>query len=123
MTQSHSSTSEIVALVAARGPFESHAQAETAVRATLLALKAALQPEEWTELASELPAQPKREAGGASAPEPPRVTSLDEFYAYVAKAEAAPIARALEHAQIVCGVLAEAALSSATITRLQKHAP
>lgn len=122
MTESHSSNSEIVALVEARGPFESHGQAEAAVRATLLALKAALHPEEWAELASELPAQPDGEAGGSSEA-PPTVTCVGEFYAHVAKAEAVPVARALEHAQIVCGVLAEAALSPTTITRLQKHAP
>lgn len=124
MTESHSSNSEIVALVTARGPFESHGQPEAAVRATLLALKAALRPDEWAELARELPAQPDGgEAGVSSEAEPPPVTSVDEFYALVAKAEAVPVARALEHAQIVCGVLAEAALSPATVTRLQKHAP
>lgn len=58
MTDSHSSNSEIVAFVAARGPFESYGQAEAAVRATLLALMAALQPDECAELARELSAQP-----------------------------------------------------------------
>jgi len=49
--------------------------------------------------------------------------NVDEFYARVGEAEPAPVARALEHAQIVCGVLAEAVLSPATTIRLQKHVP
>lgn len=121
MTPSPSSNSEIVASVAAHGPFDSEHQAETAVRATLCALQAALHPEEWAELASELP--PQAETGSSPAAGPPSVTSVGEFYAHVAEIEALPVARALEHAQIVCGVLAEAVLSPATVTRLQKHAP
>lgn len=123
MTPSHSSNRELVALVADHGPFDSQGQAETAVCATLAALKASLHPEEWAELAGELPSQHSAEAGSSPAARPPSVTSVDAFYAHVARAEALPVARALEHAQIVCGVLAETVLSSATVTRLQKHAP
>lgn len=123
MTESHPSSNELVALVEARGPFQSHGQAEAAVRATLIALKAALHPEEWAELASELPDEHPRTLGAASKANAPTVKTADEFYVHVAQAETVPIARALEHAQIVCGVLAEAVLTPATVTRLQKHAP
>lgn len=123
MTEPHSSNSEIVTLVEARGPFASHGEAEAAVHATLLSLRAAMHPEEWSELASELPAQLRGKPPAPAEFAGPTVMNVDEFYARVAEAEPAPVARALEHAQIVCGVLAEAVLSPATTTRLQKHVP
>jgi len=123
MTAPHSSNSEIVTLVQARGPFASPGEAEAAVHATLLSLRAALHPQEWSELASELPAQLRGSPAATAEVAGPTVMNVDEFYARVGEAEPAPVARALEHAQIVCGVLAEAVLSPDTITRLQKHVP
>jgi uncharacterized protein (DUF2267 family) len=100
-------------------PFAGRAEARSALRATLTALRSALTDDEAAALAEELSgpsAEPLR--GGSYQGE----LAPEELYRLVAWHEGRRGSIAVEHAQIVCAALA-GALSASTLERLSRHLP
>ncbi len=117
------SESELLERLIARAPFASEQSARAALRATLLALGEELKDRELDEVARALPQGLRGDLWDprVSSKLPLRLGSLGDFYDRVALCEGVPLARAVEHAQVVCQVLAE--LLGPTTRRIQRWLP
>ena len=103
------SETELLERLMDRAPFPSHSSARAAFRATLLALGEELKDNELDQVAQALPQGLRHDLWDPriSPKLPLRLGGLDDFYERVAICEGVPLARAVEHAQVVCRVLAE----------------
>jgi uncharacterized protein (DUF2267 family) len=108
-----------IELVMARGAIADRAVAERTLEATLTVLRQRLDATEARLLADALPAELAQylRPGGDGGP-----FGLGEFYDRIWRLEGSPRGFAVEHAQVVCQLVAEA-LSEDHRHRLQRHLP